>query len=124
MGKYYAQWRRPPRKERPWRVHPIWRGIGCILVILIPLFSFLLADSLVQTNLETRWVTVPFELTGPPAFPYLYAKLVMTVFVAVIIFAVYTLFYMIIYSMLGPSRYGPLDAKPVKKKARPRRARR
>ena len=124
MGKFYAQWRRPPRKERPWRIHPIWRGIGCLMIVLIPIFSFLVADALVEANFVERWATVPYELTGPPAYPYLFAKLFLTVVVAVVIYAVYTLFYMIMYSVSGPSRYGPLDAPPMKRKARPRRARR
>ena len=24
----------------PWRIHPIWRGIGCLLLILVPLISY------------------------------------------------------------------------------------
>lgn len=28
------------REERPWRIHPIWRGIGCLWLILLPVMSY------------------------------------------------------------------------------------
>lgn len=36
--------RRMGRPAFPWAVHPIWRGIGCIFAVLIPILSFALAD--------------------------------------------------------------------------------
>ena len=38
-------------KPRPWRVHPIWRGIGCVMIILIPIMSYAIGDIL-TTNVE------------------------------------------------------------------------
>ncbi len=124
MGKYYAQWRRPKVKERPWKIHPIWRGIGCLMAVLIPLVAFVLADYGVDANLQQRWVPVPTELVGPTGFPFLYAKITLAAILTIIIFGGYTLIYMIIYSMLGPSRYGPLDVPPLRRKRRKRLTRR
>jgi hypothetical protein len=121
MGKYYAQWRRPKQKERPWKVHPIWRGIGCIMMVIIPIVSFVIAEALVEMNLTEGWVAVPPDLVGPASSPYLYAKLAMTVLVAVILFAMYTLGYMVIYSVLGPPRYSRIDAPPERRKPASRR---
>lgn len=121
MGKYYAQWRRPKTKERPWKVHPIWRGIGCIMMVIIPIVSFVIADALVDMNLTEGWVPVPLDLVGPASSPYLYAKLALTVLVAVILFAIYTLGYMVIYSALGPPRYSRIDAPPQRYKRPSRR---
>jgi hypothetical protein len=39
------------RKPRPWRVHPIWRGIGCVMIILIPIMSYAVGDILTN-NIE------------------------------------------------------------------------
>jgi hypothetical protein len=123
MSKYYAQWRRPKMAERKWKVHPIWRGIGCLMIFLIPLFSFLVAGVLVEANFEQGWLAIPYNLLGPAGMPVenLYLKLIGTALVSVILFAGYTIVYMVIYSMLGPGRYGPLDARPMRRKPGERR---
>lgn len=123
MSKFYAQWRRPKRVERKWRIHPIWRGIGCFMVLLIPVMSYAAAHFLVLYNLEEGWFPIPREFTGPVAYPYLYAKLMVAAVVMVTLFGIFTLVYTMIYSMLGPPQYGPLDATP-KDAVRDQRARR
>ena len=117
MSKFYDQYRRPPPKERPWQIHPIWRGIGCLMVVLIPLVSFAIADFVVQQNLQQGWLFIPYELRGPPAYPYLFAKLGVTVLISVGLFALYTIFYMFIYQMIGPPKYGPMDSPPLRRKS-------
>ncbi len=118
MSKYYAQWRRPKRKERRWKIHPIWGGIGCVMLVMIPIFSFLIADWGVEENFTQQWIVIPPDLLGPPGLPieYLYAKLAFTMVITVILFGGYTLIYGVIYSIAGPSRYGPQDVPPLKRK--------
>ena len=36
--------------SRPYRVHPIWRGIGCFMMVLIPVMSYAGAVLLVEEN--------------------------------------------------------------------------
>ena len=43
---------RRQEKPRPWRVHPIWRGIGCVMIVLIPIISYAIGD-IVTTNVES-----------------------------------------------------------------------
>jgi hypothetical protein len=45
MGIDYRKHERP--KLKILRPHPIWRGIGCALMIIIPIVSFGLADMLI-----------------------------------------------------------------------------
>jgi hypothetical protein len=58
--------RRTNRSVFPWKIHPVWRGIGCILAILIPALSFYLAAYLIanmqgtELMIETPPVEVPF----------------------------------------------------------------
>lgn len=124
MSKFYTQWRRPKAKERQWRIHPVWRGIGCLMIVLIPLLSYGLAHLAVEANREQGWVAIPIDLLGPTAYPYLYAKLALAVLIAVVIFALYTIFYIVVYQVMGPPRYGPLDAPPVRRRPRRRSRRR
>ena len=37
MSRYVANVK---REERPWKIHPIWRGIGCVWLALLPVMSY------------------------------------------------------------------------------------
>ena len=65
MGKY-TSFRRgfPPR---PWTIHPLWRGIGCVLMIVVPAISFLAAHEIVNGNM--RFIQMPQLLLGNIHFP-------------------------------------------------------
>lgn len=58
--------RRSQRSLFPWKIHPVWRGIGCLLAILIPALSISLAAYLIanmqggELVIETPPVVVPF----------------------------------------------------------------
>lgn len=116
MSKYTQTFQRPSKKPRPWNVHPIWRGIGCILIILIPIISFAGATLLVQENLKQRWVQIPEELQRsfdvPSVGQVLFADLAVAFILMVIGFGLLTIIYALIYRMFGPSPYGPMDAPP------------
>lgn len=116
--KYSAQSR---MQERPWKIHPIWQGIGCLLLVLIPIMSYAGAVLLVQANADQGWLPIPRELAQTVEVPmlgdvkYFYSVVITTVLLMIIGFGVITILYSIIYSMVGPSRLGPLDAPPVRR---------
>jgi predicted permease len=118
MSKYMKYNRRSMIPEKPWQIHPIWRGIGCVLMLLIPVMSYAGAALLVQENLKQRWVPVPallyqsVAIPGLPVIPYLYANLAVAVLLSLIGFGVVMIAYALIYRLVGPPRYGPLDAPP------------
>ncbi len=119
------------------QTHVIWRGIGCLLMLIIPVMAFVLASVTVSLALTSGW-PLPYQLLGNPVMPAvlwnlhmldpllgfiqsqanLYAILAFTVLYIVIMSAVITLLYAIVYRIVGPSRYGPLDAPPATVKVR------
>ncbi len=138
-------------RERQWNVHPVWRGIGCFLLLLIPVMSFAGGRLLRQSNDVRGWFQVPQELIGsvnpgvsiseslyslaqrvPEISPFLvsvanslprnieiyYTELAFMVVFMVLGFGVLTVFYSAMYRTVGPSRYGPVDAPPVKRSPR------
>jgi hypothetical protein len=121
MGKYYSQYRRPPRPERKWRVHPIWRGIGCIMLVVIPLVSWALAGIFVEANREGKWLDVPSGLSNQFISSDLVVTLLVTLVIAILLFGAYSIFYMLIYRLFGPPALGPLDAPPEKRRVSKRR---
>jgi hypothetical protein len=67
MGRYSH---RPAEvKERPYEIHPIWRGIGCIMLIIGPFIAFSAAHILVNLDMENGWMAVPREMRGAVRTP-------------------------------------------------------
>jgi hypothetical protein len=124
MGKYQP-YRLPQRKSTSGSVHPIWRGIGCFMMILIPIMSYAAAEILVEQNNSTRWVAVPVELARTVTVPVLgdlphfYATLAVTILLMVLGFGALTVVFAVFWRAVGPSRYGPLDARPIRRSDRP-----
>jgi len=115
MSKYDPTYAQTSRSLRTRSVHPIWRGIGCFLLILLPIISFAGAKLLVQANIEQRWINIPQELTGSFSAPLvgrvLFADLAVWIILIVIGFGMLTVIYALFYRLLGPSR-GPLESPP------------
>ena len=120
MSKYDKFNKGSRMQERPWKIHPIWRGIGCLMMILIPVMAYAGAVVLVQANLEQGWLPMPRELIQTVALPLVgevkqfYAVVIVTALLMIIGFGVVTILYSLIYSAVGPPRLGPLDAPPVR----------
>ncbi len=130
MTKYTVASARRPANVQP-EVHPIWRGIGCIMMVVIPLISFGLAVFTVNLAVAQDW-PMPYQLMGYPVMPTLlmksdalvpimmfiqgqqnlYAILLLTVAYIVVLGAIVAAVYSFVYRFVGPPRYGPLDAPP------------
>jgi hypothetical protein len=132
MGKY-AKYEYKQVKPRRWRVHPIWRGIGLAMIILVPILSYTGAYMLVRENIKSKWFEVSGDLMQTVNFAPLlrmipelrgvvasfgkiyYLDLAFTVLFMVVGFGVLTILSGFLYRAMGPSRYGPVDAQPIRK---------
>ena len=65
MGRHSSSMREPPSK--PKETHPIWRGIGCVIIIIVPILSYALAYVTLPTFFDLRMV--PSELSTPLKLP-------------------------------------------------------
>lgn len=123
MGKYSGRMVQEPLRDRNKQAHPIWRGVGLILMILTPVIAIFGSIALVDANAQAGWVAIPRDLLAKGVGDsLLYVKII----VGLVIFAVVTVFFrlitFILYGAFGPSRYGPLDVPPVSYK-RPKKSR-
>ena len=138
MGRYekYENKKRVVEKAGPL---PIWQGIGCLIIIILPVISYALADLTVQALVNARWSFLPYELLGTPRFPdfvwkfwqlaalagpltkinNLYAILVLTFIYVIVLSGLASLGYAIVYRFIGPPRYGPQDVPQPKIKTKP-----
>lgn len=125
-------------KERSNQPHFIWRGIGCLMMILIPVIAIAAGYETINFALRSGY-PVPYELLGTPRYPDLFYKssglmIILSPITGIrhfYAYAVATLMYMVAlggftsvgyafaYRMVGPSRYGALDAPPPNVKVKP-----
>jgi len=130
MGFSSQQYKRG-KQERQWKIHPVWRGIGCILLLLVPIMSWYIATIILQSNAKTL---LPYQLTNVFVIPtvnisaidqliiqvnhyfknvnFVFGQLFLTIIFSVIGFGIIALIYSILYRVAGPPRYGPFDVPP------------
>jgi hypothetical protein len=133
MGKYSKYYRKSVEKAE---MHPIWRGIGCILIVIVPLMAFGMMVVFVPPIIATG--KVPNQLLGHVQFPdwafkvrivsdiagyigsidHLWLKIITFFVMLLILTGVTSLLYSAVYTMVGPARYSALDAPPSKHKAK------
>lgn len=131
MGKYDKASYRTPPPTRPWKIHPIWRGIGCLWFLISPVLAYAIASLLVNYDMKTGFFPIPADLTRAVTIPIarflpinnlvvpqLYGNLMVTALLLLVGFGVVMVIYAIIYSVMGPKRLGPLDAPPIRRRTR------
>jgi hypothetical protein len=119
MGKYsqYQRDQKYNQRERQTTIHPIWRGIGFLLMVLVPAISYVAGLLLLEENAERSWFSIPPEYIARTfSDPLIYVKVGLTIVIAILIFILITLFAFLLNRLFGPSRYGPLDAPPVRRR--------
>jgi len=113
-------------------MNPIWRGIGCILIVIVPLLAYGLMVLFSPLIIATG--KVPYQLLGYVHLPEWVFRVrilaglalffssinnlwmnIITFFVMVLILtAVASLLYALVYALIGPARYSSQDAPPSK----------
>lgn len=124
--------------ERRWAIHPIWRGIGCLMALLFIIMGYVVAKQFLDYNEKAKVLEFPKVIYQPvyikytqlvPAFknndvinkflkPVKYGYLAFTLVFVLIGFGVFSLIYSAIYRISGPSRYGPHDSPEMRRTIR------
>lgn len=133
MGKYSKYQRKSQKKPE---MNPLWRGIGCILIVVVPVISYALMVILTPVIMATN--LVPYALLGHVKFPEwalktpflsdvtffigginnLGLKLIAFVVILLLLTAIFSLLYTLASQVIGPPRYSDKDAPPSKYKAK------
>jgi len=132
MGKY-AQYRREPvSQQQKWTIHPIWRGIGCIILVILPIIAFAAADVFITWNQKAHLLPLPPEMyqriglvayTIPITNKLLsfnfgslrLGDVLFTIIWFLLGLGIFTLVYSVFYRFMAPPRYVGYDSPPVKK---------
>jgi hypothetical protein len=137
MGKYSgSSTLRESSTHKPKQPHGIWRGIGCLMMIIVPAISILIGIELVNLAVDNK-VRMPVQLMGYPQLPdilyksaglrpylpmlriqnlfaYIVASLICMALISIIISMVYA----VVYRIANPERYGPMDEPPSNRKVK------
>jgi len=136
MGKYTSRSRKLEAPRNP-GVHPVMRGIGCLMIVIVPILAYGMSVILVNIGVQSGWPIPPDWLGTPTFHPLLWrlsglatilaflqaqtnltAVLVFTVAVSVFIGGVMSVIFGYIYRLFGPSQYGPTDSPPIRVKVK------
>jgi hypothetical protein len=118
MSKYSTYDRRPKQTEERELIHPIWRGIGFAMIVLIPLIAIAGAIELVRFNGVNHWVPIPPELIIKYEDPLILVKAIVAIALGLVVFAVFQFFSFLIFRLFSPPRYGFTDVPSVQYKRR------
>lgn len=132
MGRHTSYQRQKQRALRG-QIHPVMRGIGCILMVLVPIISYGSAVLLVNYGVRSGW-PIPPNWLGTPTFHQLLwrlsglqvilnflqaqtnlvANLIFAIALTILIFGIMAIIYGFIFKLFGPPEYGPTDAPPIR----------
>jgi hypothetical protein len=133
----YTSYNRTPSKPRNVGVHPVMRGIGCIMIVVVPILAYGLAVLLVNYGATHGWPIPPGWFGTPTFHPLLWrlqglqpvlqflqaqnnlqANIIFAIALTVLIGGIMSVIYGYTYTLFGPPRYGPQDAPPIRIKVK------
>ena len=117
----YAQHEREREAKR--RMNPIWRGVGCVLLVALAAAGYFGAGWFLRENAAQNWVYLPPEMTSIPWLTFVPPGMVLQLFIGLLFmifgYGVLSLGYAIAF----PIKPGETDAPPPKRTAPPKRRR-
>lgn len=106
------------RKERDPDPHPVWRGIGLVMMVLIPILSFAISDQLMIYMNENNMRIIE-QLMAPPVEVPLWgvvynwpAMLTFTFVISLIMFGFFAVINAMIYSTSSNKTLRTLESAP------------
>jgi len=134
MGKYQA--RRKPDTPRRDTVNPVMRGIGCLFMVIVPIFAYFLGRTLAENNvgaglLPDSWYGLMefpdaiYSFSGLSVvanylstIPRLPATLTFAVIIIIVVGGIVSIVFGYMYNLMAPSKYGPFDVPPPRVKTK------
>lgn len=112
MPKYNQYPQTTSTKKEKTKIHPVWRGIGCIMIVVIPLLSYLAANYLVSNRSELSWVMIPQDLIFSQLRDSLFwVKILYAAIIALALFLLTGIITFVIDKFFGPPKRGPYDVR-------------
>ena len=119
-------------REQRRRVHPAWRGVGCLLLVVLGIGGYLFSRWFLVNNSLYGWIYLPPEILNPsvasvPAWlrgivaPVFQPGALVSLTVGFIFLIFAYLFLNIAYSIAFPQKRGEFDVPPLRRERRRKR---
>jgi len=105
-------------REKRRRVHPAWRGVGCLLIVVLGIGGYLFSNWFLVNNNYYGWVYLPPEIIRPSFAPWLPAGMLVSLSVGFIFLIFAYAFLSIAYSFVFPEKRGEFDVPPLRRERR------
>lgn len=132
MAKY-SQFDHKKPAPKGHKIHPVWSGIGFLMIILVPIIVWASASELAKFGRAQHWSllnsfpqylnmgflgAIPgLSLLG--TINELPATVAFFVFLLVVVSGLFSMTYAFVYRLVGPPRYAPDDIPAPKVKTKP-----
>lgn len=97
------------------KMNPIWRGVGCILIVILTVAGYAFADWFYTQNQISHWIFLPREITNPSFAPFLGNGLMLKIIIAFLFMILSYAIMSVIFAIASPIEPGEHDAPPPKK---------
>lgn len=110
--RYRAQERERAKKKR---MNPIWRGVGCLMIVFLTLAGYGFADWFLRANATSGWIAIPPVFLYPPFAPWLPHGMLVKIVVAILFMLMSYGLVSTVYAILFPIRLGETDSPPIRR---------
>lgn len=110
----YITQARPQKKKG---LHPIWRGVGCLMIVVVFGASYWIATRLIELNQTQRWVPPKAVASLIPYYPQYTVPAAVALLVALLVYGLIVVAYGFVRGPVGD----PLDVRGPAPRRRPAR---
>jgi multisubunit Na+/H+ antiporter MnhB subunit len=101
-------------REKRKEINPVWRGIGCALMVVLSVGGYFFADWFLYMNETNDWFSLPQGLIDIPGLPWLPSGILIKLAVALVFLIVSFGLINLVYAVLFPIQPGKYDSPPLK----------
>jgi len=107
--------------EESKRMNPMWRGIGCLIIVVLGFVGYFVSGLLMTANIENQWVYIPPSLMWPSFAPWLPPGTLIRIVVGLAAVLLGYSAISVVYAIVFPIAPGEHDVPPLKASKRRRR---
>ncbi len=101
------------------QINPVWRGIGCLLILALSVSGYLFAGWFLRANAQNGWIYIPPEVIRPPYIslilpPGLLFQVVVAALFMLLSFGLLSFF----YALFFPKQPGEKDVPTPRRRRR------
>jgi hypothetical protein len=114
----FAQHEREREAKR--KMNPIWRGVGCVLLVAMAIAGYAAAGWFIRENAAQNWVYLPPVLINVPYVTFLPGGMLLQLFMGMVFMILGYGVLAFVYALAFPVKPGETDVPPLRRTAHKR----